>query len=223
MTEQKITWSHSSLKDYEGCARRYHEVKVLKKFPFQETEQTRYGKDLHLAAELYVKEGTPIPEHFAFVKPVLDALLAKPGRKFAEYEMALTEELNPVAFNSPNRWVRGIADLIIVNDDNYTARIIDYKTGNDKYPDRDQLVLMSLMVFAHFPHIKHVKSALLFVVKNSMVTHEMGLEDVEPAWWQYRERIAKFNASHAHDVWNPNRTPLCGWCPVTNCEFHPRH
>jgi len=221
--EEKITWSHSALKDYEGCARRFHEVKVLKKFPFQDTEQTRYGKDLHLAAELYIKEGTPIPEHFAFVKPVLDALIAKPGRKFAEYEMALTEDLNPVAFNSPNRWVRGIADLIIVNDDNYTARIIDYKTGNDKYPDRDQLILMSLMVFAHFPHIKHVKSALLFVVKNSMVTHEMGLEDVEPAWWQYRERVAKFNASHAHDVWNPNRTPLCGWCPVTNCEFHPRH
>lgn len=221
--EKKITWSHSALKDYEGCARRFHEVKVLNNHPFQDTEQTRYGKDLHLAAELYVKEGTPIPEHFAFVKPVLDALIAKPGRKFAEYEMALTEDLNPVAFNSPNRWVRGIADLIIVNDDNYTARIIDYKTGNDKYPDRDQLVLMSLMVFAHFPHIKHVKSALLFVVKNSMVTHEMGLEDVEPAWWQYRERVAKLNASYAHDVWNPNRTPLCGWCPVTNCEFHPRH
>ena len=221
--EEKITWSHSALKDYEGCARRYHEVKVLNRFPFQETEQTRYGKDLHLAAELYVKEGTPIPEHFAFIKPVLDALLAKSGRKFAELEMALTEELNPVAFNSPNRWVRGIADLVIVNDDNYTARIVDYKTGNDKYPDRDQLILMSLMVFAHFPHIKHVKSALLFVVKNSMVTHEMGLEDIEPAWWQYRQRIAKLNASYAHDVWNPNRTPLCGWCPVTNCEFHPRH
>jgi RecB family exonuclease len=221
--EEKITWSHSALKDYEGCARRYHEVKVLNKFPFQDTEQTRYGKDLHLAAELYVKEGTPIPEHFAFIKPVLDALLAKSGRKFAELEMALTEELNPVAFNSPNRWVRGIADLVIVNDDNYTARIVDYKTGNDKYPDRDQLILMSLMVFAHFPHIKHVKSALLFVVKNSMVTHEMGLEDIEPAWWQYRQRIAKLNASYAHDVWNPNRTPLCGWCPVTNCEFHPRH
>lgn len=221
--EKKITWSHSALKDYEGCARRFHEVKVLNNHPFQDTEQTRYGKDLHLAAELYVKEGTPIPEHFAFVKPVLDALIAKPGRKFAEYEMALTEDLNPVAFNSPNRWVRGIADLIIVNDDNYTARIIDYKTGNDKYPDRDQLILMSLMVFAHFPHIKHVKSALLFVVKNSMVTHEMGLEDIEPAWWQYRERVAKLNASYAHDVWNPNRTPLCGWCPVTNCEFHPRH
>jgi len=24
-----IKWSHSGLKDYEGCARRYHEIKVL--------------------------------------------------------------------------------------------------------------------------------------------------------------------------------------------------
>lgn len=221
--EKKITWSHSSLKDYEGCARRFHEVKVLNNYPFQETEQTRYGQDLHLAAELYVKENKELPEHFAFIKPVLDALISRPGRKFAEYEMALTNDLTPIAFNSPDRWVRGIADLIIVNDDNYTARIIDYKTGNDKYPDRDQLILMSLMVFAHFPHVKRVKSALLFVVKNSIVTHEMGREDIEPAWWQYRERVAKLTASYAHDVWNPNRTPLCGWCQVTKCEFHPRH
>jgi hypothetical protein len=62
MTEHKIKWSHSSLKDYEGCARRYHEVKVLNNYPFQETEQTRYGKELHKAAEDYVKDGTPIPK-----------------------------------------------------------------------------------------------------------------------------------------------------------------
>lgn len=223
MTEKVITWSHSALKDYEGCARRFHEVKVLNKYPFQDTEQTRYGKDLHTAAELYVKDGTPLPEHFAFVKPVLDALIDKPGRKYPEYEMALTTDLTPVAFSSEKRWVRGIADLIIINDDNFTARVIDYKTGNNKYPDRDQLVLMSLMVFAHFPHIKRVKSALLFVVKNTMVTHEMGVEDIEPAWWEYRQRVAKLTASHANDIWNPTQTPLCGWCQVKGCEFNPKH
>ena len=223
MTEKVITWSHSALKDYEGCARRYHEVKVLNKYPFQETQQTRYGKDLHEAAEFYVKDGKELPPEYAFVKPVLDSLIAKPGRKFAELEMALTAELNPCGFHSENRWVRGIADLVIVNDDNFTAYVVDYKTANNKYPDRDQLILMSLMVFKHFPHIKYVKSALLFVVKNSMVKHEMGLEDVEPAWWDYRERVAKLTASHTNDVWNPKSTPLCGWCQVTGCEFHPRH
>jgi hypothetical protein len=93
MTEHKIKWSHSSLKDYEGCARRYHEVKVLNNYPFQETEQIRYGKELHKAAEDYVKDGTPIPKQFEFVTPVIDALMAKPGRKFPEHEMGLTIDL----------------------------------------------------------------------------------------------------------------------------------
>jgi hypothetical protein len=218
-----ITWSHSALKDFEGCARRYHEVKVLKKYPFQETQHTIYGKDLHKAAEEYVRDGTPLPPQFEYVKETLDALIAKPGRKLCEHEMGLTKDLQPCAFNDPNRWVRGIADLLIINDDNFTARVVDYKTGNNKYPDRDQLVLMSLMVFAHFPHIRKVSSALLFVVKNDMVKMTMVREDAEQAWWQYRERVAKLEAAHAHDVWNPTQTPLCGWCQVTGCEFNPKH
>jgi hypothetical protein len=118
MTEHKIKWSHSSLKDYEGCARRYHEVKVLNKYPFQETEQIRYGKELHKAAEDYVKDGTPIPKQFEFVTPVIDALMAKPGRKFPEHEMGLTIDLKPCNFKDGDVWVRGIADLLIVDDDN---------------------------------------------------------------------------------------------------------
>lgn len=223
MTTHKVTWSHSSLKDFEGCARRYHEVKVLKKHPFPDTEQIRYGKELHTAAENYVKDGTPIPPQFEFVKPTLDALLQKPGRKYPEHEMGLTIDLKPCGFKDDNVWVRGIADLLIVDDENLTAWIVDYKTGNNKYPDTDQLVLMSLMTFAHFPHIRQVNSALLFVVKESMVKHRMSVEDIEPAWWQYRQRVSKLVAAFEHDVWNPTQSALCGWCPVKSCELHPKH
>ena len=34
-------WSHSALKDFEGCARRYHEVRVLKNYEQKPTEQIR--------------------------------------------------------------------------------------------------------------------------------------------------------------------------------------
>jgi len=218
-----VTWSHSSLKDFEGCAKRYHEVKVLQRFPFKDTVHTIYGKDVHKAIEDYGREGTPIPEQFAFVQPVVDVLLDKPGRKLFEHEMALTKELQPCDFESPQRWVRGIADLLIINDDNLTARVVDWKTGNDKYPDRDQLTLMSLMVFAHFPHIRSVSSALFFVVKNSMVKHRMSREEADDAWQQYRERVAKLEAAHEYGVWNPRQSPLCGWCPVKDCAFNPKH
>lgn len=223
MSETNITWSHSSLKDFEGCARRYHEVKVLKNYPFQETTHTIYGKDVHKAIEDYGKDGTPIPEKYAQFKPVVDEIMKKPGRKLFEHEMGLTKDLKPCAFNSSDRWVRGIADLLIINDDNLTAKVVDWKTGSNKYPDRDQLILMSLMVFAHFPHIRQVKSALVFLVKETLTTHAMLRGEAEEAWWRYKERVAKLETAHATDVWNPSQSPLCGWCPVITCTFNPKH
>ena len=218
-----IKWSHSGLKDYEGCARRFHEVKVLKNYPFQETEHTRYGKQVHEAAELYIKDGTPIPPEYDYIRPVVDRLAQIKGRKLPEYQMGVKIDLTPCVFDDPDVWCRGIADLIIIDDDGLKAWIVDYKTGNDKYPDRDQLILMSLMVFAHFPHIRQVNSSLLFVVKNTMVKHKMTIDEKDFHWQLYRERVAKLEASHANGVWNPSQTPLCGWCQVKACEFNPKH
>jgi hypothetical protein len=196
---------------------------VLQKYPFQETEATRYGTQVHEAIENYIKNNTPIPPMYAQFQPVVDALLKKPGRKLAEYEMALTKDLQPCAWNAANSWVRGIADILIIDDDNLTAWIGDWKTGNNKYPDRDQLILMSLMVFQHFPHIRKANSALLFIVKDDMVKLQMLREQADAAWAKYRERTARLEASFEHDVWNPTASPLCRWCPVKTCELHPEH
>ena len=218
-----VTWSHSSLKDYEGCPRRYNEVKVLKNYPFTDTEATLYGKELHEAAEFYIMDGVDLPPQFEFLRDTLDALIAKPGRKLCEHKMGIRADLSPCDFFDKDVWCRGIADLLIVHDENLTARVVDYKTGNNKYPDKDQLVLMSLMVFAHFPHIRKVHSALLFVVKDSMVKFKMTVDETEFHWWRYRERVALIENSHHHNVWNPKQSVLCGWCPCTGCEFHPKH
>ena len=199
------------------------EVRVLKNYTQRETEQIRYGKELHKAAEDYVTDNTPIPPQFSFVQPTIDALLAKPGTKYAEYEMGLTVDLRPCSFRDANCWVRGIADLLIVDEESLTAWVVDYKTGKDKYPDKEQLTLMSLMVFAHFPIVRMVKSALLFVVKDTMVKHKVMLEEATSYWQDYRERVARLEAAFANNVWNPTSTPLCPWCPVKTCEFNKGH
>ena len=215
-----VVWSHSGLKDFEGCARRFHEVKVLKHYPFKDTAQTLYGKDVHKAIEDYGKDGTPLPAAFAQYQPVVDAVLAKPGRKLFEYEMGVTSDLKPCGFKDANAWARGIADFVSVDDENLTAWVVDWKTGNNKYPDTDQLLLMGLMLFVHFPHLRRVNSALMFIVKGSMVKHKLDRDDADKAWQQYRERVAKIEAAHANGVWNPKQSPLCGWCPVKTCEFN---
>jgi len=123
----KVVWSHSSLKDFEGCARRYHEIKVLKNYKFEETEATRYGTELHKAAEDYLADGVVLPSRFAFVKDVLDVLDKKPGRKLTEHKMALTEKLRTCEWGAPDVWVRGIADLLIIDDENLTAWVVDFQ------------------------------------------------------------------------------------------------
>jgi CRISPR/Cas system-associated exonuclease Cas4 (RecB family) len=215
-----IKWSHSALKDYEGCPRRYHEVKVLKNYPFKDTEATLYGKEFHTAAELYIRDDKELPLQFEFVRDTLDVLKAKPGRKLCEHEMGITEDLRPCGFADKEAWCRGIADLLIIDDDNLTARVVDYKTGNNKYPDREQLKLMALMVFVHFPHIRRVSGALLFVVKNDLVKANFLRGESEDYWWDYRERVARIEQAHDSGVWNPKPTPLCGWCPCTDCEYN---
>jgi len=61
--------------------------------------------------------------------------------------MGVTVDLKPCSFEDENVWVRGIADLLIIDDDGLKAKVLDYKTGNDKYPDRDQLLLVLVSSF----------------------------------------------------------------------------
>jgi hypothetical protein len=220
---KKQAWSHSALKQFEQCQRQYHEVKILKRYPYTQTEAALYGESLHKACEEYTRDGKDIPQEFMFVKDTVDTLLLKPGRKLPEYKMALTVDLKPCEWFASDVWVRGMADLLIVDDENLLAWVVDYKTGSNKYPDRDQLALMSIMVFEHFPHIRKVNSALIYVVKNDLIKQSMTRDQKDDYWWKYRERVAKIDAALANGVWNPRSSPLCGWCPVTGCEFHPKH
>ena len=86
-----FTWSYSSLKDYIGCAKRYQETKVLKNYVFQDTPQTIYGKEVHKALEDYVKSNTALAKNYERYKGLVDDLIAIPGDKYCEYEMALTK------------------------------------------------------------------------------------------------------------------------------------
>jgi len=49
-----FTWSYSALKDYINCPRQYQEVKVLKRFTKETSQQMLYGTEVHKACEDYV-------------------------------------------------------------------------------------------------------------------------------------------------------------------------
>jgi hypothetical protein len=79
---------------------------------------------------------------------------------------------------------------------------------------------MALMTFAKFPQINRVKAGLLFVMHDAFTTEEYTRDQIPELWNAFKNDLARMDASYENDVWNPNPTPLCGWCPVTTCDFY---
>ena len=216
-------WSFSSIKTFQQCPRKYYHLKVVRDIKEPETEAMRYGTEFHSAAEHYVLNDTPLPAHFMFAKSALDSLKNRPGRKLCEVEMGLTQDLNPCAFDAPEVWWRGIADLVILGDDG-TARILDYKTGASvKYADTGQLELMALAVFKHFPEVTKVKAGLLFVVAKSFPKAAYSREDEPKLWRKWLADYDRLDAAYRSNTWNPKTSGLCKkHCPVLSCHHNGR-
>jgi hypothetical protein len=187
------------------------------------TDAIMYGKSFHEAAELYIKEGKPIPPQFSFAKNALDNLKQLEGEKLCEYEMGLTASLEPCGFKDPNVWWRGVADLVILN--GKEARCLDYKTGKSaKYADTDQLELMALAMFKHFPEVERVKGALFFVVSKNFIKDSYDGENQDKMWAKWLAEFNRLKFAYENDVWNPRPSGLCKkYCPVLECPHNGRN
>jgi hypothetical protein len=217
-------FSYSALKSYESCPKKFAEITVYRNYQDVFTSpKGDYGDRFHKAAEKYIKTPAPVLEaEFEFSRPILDALLAIDGEKITEFKMGITHDGEPVKWNHPDRWFQGIADLVIVGD-KPVARVVDYKAGDAKYADTDQLELMALLVLAHYPHVEKVKGALLFVLGGQVRKRDVLRTEKEALTQKYRERHAKIIASHAADNWPMKESGLCKkHCVCVTCPHNGR-
>jgi hypothetical protein len=215
-----FTWSYSSLGLFQQCPRKYYHLRVVKDIVEPETEHLTYGKLVHEAAELHIKDGKPIPPMYSFLIPVLDVLKAIPGQKHCEYKMGLTKDLKACGFFDEGVWFRGVADLLIIN--GKLAHIVDYKTGKSaQYADTKQLELMALAVFKHFPEVEKVKAGLAFVVCEDFVKANYDKDRSAEMWLNWIQETDRLDAAHANDVWNAKPNFTCRkFCPVKDCEHN---
>ncbi len=213
-------WSFSKMKSFQTCPKQFYHVNVLKQFPFKETEAMRYGTEFHEAAEHFIRDGTPIPDRFAFARPALEALAAKSGEKLCEQKLGLTAELEACDFFAKDVWFRGIVDLLIIDGD--VATVVDYKTGrSSRYADKGQLELMALSVFRHFPEVTKVRAGLLFVIANELVKAKYKKTGQKDMWLKWLSEYATMEKAFETGVWNPKPSGLCKrHCPVQECPHN---
>ena len=211
-------WSYSHLKNFETCPKRYAHYQVLKDVTEPETDQLREGNDLHAAFEHRVKSGTPLPLAYARFEPMLERILAAPGRTYGEQKLALTSSFAPTGWFAKTAWFRTIGDLLKETDEQ--ATIIDWKTGAVK-EDLTQLQLLALTVFAHKPKLKRVKAALVFVNHEHVAPAEFVPEQVTVLWGEILPRVRAMMNARATSSFPPNPSGLCKkYCAVTACPHH---
>lgn len=118
------------------------------------------------------------------------------------------------------RW-HGVADLVIINRKSGTCYSIDYKTSkNARYADVTQLDLVACGLFAKFPEVKRIKSALMFVVSKEFIKAEHVAETKQKYIDKVLPHIERLEGAFESGVWNAKQGALCGWCPVTDCEHY---
>ncbi len=215
-------WSFSRIKAFEQCPKQFYHEKVLKQYPFVQTDAIIYGNEFHKACENYIGKNEPLPNKFLYVKEVLDNLNSRRGIKLCEKKLGVTANLEPCDFYSKDVWFRGIADLLIIDVVGNMAWVVDYKTGKSaKYADKGQLELMALSVFAHYPDIEKVNAGLVFVVANKLVKETYEIVDRANLWEKWTSNYATMEKAFEADVWNPRPSGLCRrHCPVTECPHN---
>jgi CRISPR/Cas system-associated exonuclease Cas4 (RecB family) len=218
-------WSYSSAKLFETCPRKYEAEKITKEVRFTDTEATLYGKELHLAAEEFIKNGKPLDPRFGWMLPTLDKLNNLPGKKHCELKLGVKKEdgrLVACDFFDSAVWFRGIADLIIL--DGVKGFVIDYKTSkSSKYADPRQLALMAAAMFLKYPELERVKAGLLFVVAGDFIKTEYKREDCLSIFAELSDLLTQREMAYSTGVFNAKPNGLCSrWCEVLSCEHNGR-
>jgi len=218
-------WSYSSIKTFDQCPKKYYHLKILKDIKDTGSEATIYGQQVHKAAEDYTKDGVPIPEKFAYIRGVVEALGRKEGEKHTELRLGVKRidgGYEPCKFLGKGVWWRGIADLVIINGD--TAYSVDYKTSkNAKYADVKQLDLVAGGIFTHFPQVDKIRSALIFLVSNDVIKKDHYREHMHDYLSTFDPLLDRLEVAEESGVWNAKSGPLCRFCPVVSCEHHPNN
>ena len=222
------SFSYSSLSQFITCPKQYEAHKVLKYIPFTDTTATIYGKEVHTAAEVYIRDGVAIPEKYNYIKSYLDTLNNIKGDKYCELELgiALREgNYEECDFNADDRYWRGIADLVIVDEEDHKAYIIDYKTGKSaKYADTKQLALLAAAVFLKYPTIKTIKGMLLFVVSKEIIKEDYEYDKRFAIFDKLKEVLMQREVAYGTGIFNTKPNGLCRqWCQATRCVHNGRY
>jgi RecB family exonuclease len=216
--------SFSRLSTFEQCPAQFDYLYVSKRVQNSTNEASEYGDRVHKVLEAYgllgseeervtMRATAALEESATLVKwaGVVDKILARPGQKFFEHQMAVNKQLQPVDWFDKDVWIRSIADVLVVDGD--TAYCLDYKTGKVK-DNPTQLQLFAAMVMWHFPQVQTVKTSFIWLRFDETTNAKYERRFLDALWRALEPRFTKVQEVVDLGVFDTKPSGLCPWCPA---------
>lgn len=209
---KKFPVSFSRLSTFEQCEQKFDYLYVTKSIVDAGNEYTVYGTRVHEALENYCNgKLTELPADLSKFKPMVDKMLARNGDKYFEHQMSLNPAKEPCDWFAEDVWIRGIADVLIVDGD--IAWCLDWKTGKPK-DNPTQLQLFAALVFIHFPEVQAVKTSFIWLHHDDTTTAKYTRNMLPHLWLALDPRLDRLEDAVQLGVFKAKPSGLCKWCPA---------
>lgn len=233
--KKSLALTYTKEKDYRTCPRMFYMKHLTNKFPFIKTPQMEYGDLVHNALEAYALDSKPIPKTLKDTVPTgyVDKILARADKYYTEGQLAedvFCEQqwaIDPTGrmaswMSSTNVFYRMKVDIGFASKSTIFA--FDWKTGNSKYPDEEQLDMYALGASARPTMTMQTKAStgLLFLGDNVFVPHTVSLmpQDREALMRKWLQRSLRIIDSYQRDYWPEKEGFQCAWCEDVTCPFN---
>jgi len=213
-----LAWSYSRLKMFKTCPGQLWHCAVAPKgdparVEYYESQAQRDGKEIDSALTARISENRPLPPKFARHEPMCAMVVATPGAKLTQVQVALDGAFKPVGSRDwDHAWVRAVYDLII-RQVTY-AFLWDWKNGK-VWPDEDQLRLAAAIEFMQSPEIEVIDTAYVWLSHDKIspkVYHRRELADM---WHSFLPDVERMQLAYKEKHWpyTPSER-ACGYCDV---------
>jgi hypothetical protein len=156
------SWSYSRYADYKQCPLRF-KLKYLDKIPEGVVNPAmERGSAIHKEGELYLKDSTidTVPASYQYFAEEMKQL--KSLSPMVEQQWGFTKKWEPTDWFSKKTWVRIIADVAVLYDDD-TAEVIDFKTGRKYDINEEQVELFGAATLKKFSNLKEIQVRLWYL------------------------------------------------------------
>lgn len=210
--------SPSTLKEFVTCPLSFHAVRIEKSVTQTYNVKASRGTEVHEIFEKRMLYGTPLPPELGIHEAYLKRLEDFPGVAYCEQEVGINSMGEACGFWEAD-FARFKIDYTKMDIHSESARVIDYKTGKEKYVDDRQLAFAAIYTFLKYPEVQLVNSQYYFTAtqlprKKVWARKEMDglVEAMAPDILQWKEAFKT-------DTWQPRPNALCnGWCAKTDCD-----